>query len=241
MNGPVAMRVPLNPTRLDLLMAGAETPAPALLPEYLRMAKETGPCRKVRIQDEQAAFAEERLLAQTRGSVEELRVKFSLELQKTRIPSWDEYLDNITACDSLALSERLRPLEYHVTFITDAKDRLEVRIRAARLRRLEATLERCKIEALESQLLCAISVLKTETAMATIREQEGGAVVFGKRSEMLHQAALEAMRQVGVAEDALRQERNAQLAAEQTRMAQGTITRADAASAIPAFQRKSTT
>jgi len=231
----LALRLPPNPTPLDLLIAGAETPDPALLPEYITMATEAGPHRVRRIHEEEAAFAEERMLMHTRGSVEDLLSKLKLELQKLRIPSWDELLDNITACDSLALSERLRPIEYQVVFVSDAKDRLEVRIAAARLRRMEATLERCKIEAFESQLLCAISVLKTETAMAAIREQEGGAVVFGKRSQMLRQASCEAARQVGLAEDALRQERNAQLTAEQTRMAQGTITRAAIASAIPAF------
>lgn len=222
-----------NPTPLDLLILGAETPDPVRLPEYITLAKEAGLHREKRIQEEKAAVAEERLLTQARAPVEEFLKTLNLELQRMKIPSWDEFLNNLTACDSRALSDQVWPLEYQVTFVKDSKDRLEVRIRASRLRRLEVTLERCKIDAFESKLLCAISVLKTETAMAEIREQEGGAVIFGKRSETLRQAAREAIRQVSLAEDALRQERNAQLAAEQTRMATGTVSRAEVASAIP--------
>src|ERR1017187_7317777 len=234
MAGPWALRLPPNATPLDMLIAGAVTPDPALLEGYLKLAKETGPHRLKRIQDETAAIADENTLTHTRGMMNDLLRTLTSELQKLWIPGWDELLDNPTASDSLALSERLRPIEYQVTFVRDSQDRLEVRIAAARLRRLEATWERKKIEGFESQLLCAISVLETETKMATIREQEGGAVVFGKRSQTLRQAASEAMRQVGLAEDALRQERKAQLATEQVQMAQGTITRAAIASACVA-------
>jgi hypothetical protein len=132
----------------------------------------------------------------------------------------------------LLLSEQLRPLESQLSFLKDAGDRLEVRIATARLRRLEATLERRKIESFESQLIYAISVLRTETAMAAIREDEGGAVVFGKRSIALREASLEAGRQVALAENELRQERSRQVTAEQTHLAQGTLNRAQVASAI---------
>src|ERR1035437_2884803 len=236
MDGPLTMKLPPNPSPLDLLMQGAETPDPALLPEYMVMAKEAGLQREKRIHDEEAAFADERRLTGTRGNVGALFASLQEQLRKRWLPSWDELLDNVTACDSLLLSEQLRPLEYQLSFVKDAADRLEFRIAAARLRRLEASLERRKIEGFESQLIYAISVLKTETAMAAIREDEGGAVVFGKRSIALRQASLEAMRQVDLAETALREERNRQLTAEQTHLAQGTLTRAAIASAIPARQ-----
>jgi len=217
-------------------MQGAETPDPALLPEYMLMAKEAGPRREKRIHDEEAAFADERRLTGTRKDVSTLITSLQERLRNRWIPSWDELLDNITACDSLALSEQLTPLESQLSFVKDAADRLELRIATARLRRLEASLERRKIESFESQLLYAISVLKTETAMAAIREDEGGAVVFGKRSIALREASLEEGRQVALAETALREERNRQLTAEQTHLAQGTLTRAAIASAIPARQ-----
>jgi hypothetical protein len=230
------MKLPPNPTPLDLLMAGAEVPDLAVLPEYIAMAKEAGLRREKRIHDQEAAFADERRLTGTRGEVSALYAGLQEQLRKQWIPAWDELLDNPTACDTLLLSEQLRPLEYQLSFVKDAADRLQIRVDAARLRRLEATLERRKIESFESQLLYAISVLKTETAMAAIREDEGGAVVFGKRSIALRQASLEAMRQVDLAETALRDERNRQVTAEQIQLAQGTITRAAIASAIPARQ-----
>lgn len=232
MDGPLPMRLPPNPTPLDLLMAGAETPDPALLPQYLTWAKETGRKREKRIQAEGIAFEDEQILAQTRGTLVALQERLNLELGKLLIPSWDQLIDIPDATDSLALSERLRPLEAQIIFVTDTRDRLEVRICAARLHRLEATLERRKIESFESQLIYAISVLRTETAMAAIREDEGGAVVFGKRSIALREASLQAMKQVDLSETALREERNRQVTAEQTHLAQGTLNRAQVASAI---------
>jgi len=232
MDGPLTMKLPPNPTPLDLLMTGAESPDPALLPEYMTMAKEAGLCRQTRLQDEDVAFEDERRLTVTRGELGGLAASLQEQLRKQWIPAWDEVIDNLTACDTLLLSEQLRPLESQLSFLKDAGDRLEVRIATARLRRLEATLERRKIESFESQLIYAISVLRTETAMAAIREDEGGAVVFGKRSIALREASLEAGRQVALAENELRQERSRQVTAEQTHLAQGTLNRAQVASAI---------
>lgn len=236
MDGPFSLTLPQNPTDLDLIIAGAKTPDPALLPQYIALAKEAGPLRIKCIHEEEAAFATERLLTETRGSVTDLLAKVNFAFQKERILAWDEFLDNITACDSLALSERLSPTEYQVVFMKDSNDRLDVRIAAARLHRFEKTLKRRKSDAFESQLLYTISVLKTETAMAAIREEENGAVVFGARSQALLAAAQEKLRLVHLAEDELREERKRQLSAEQTKMAHGLLTRAEVASAIPAYQ-----
>jgi hypothetical protein len=236
MDGPLAIKLPPNATPLDYFLETGDGLDVAHLPTYTEMALAVGPKREERIQAEASAFEDERLLSQTRGTITALLEGLNLQLGKLWISSWDELIDNPDACDSLALSERLQPLEYQITFLTDTKNRLEVRIRAARLMRLEATLERRKIESLDAQLLAAISRLRTLNAMQAVREEEGSAMVIGKRTETLRQAAREAARQVSLAEDALRQERNAQLSAEQARMATGTVSRAEAASAVPEYQ-----
>jgi hypothetical protein len=131
----------------------------------------------------------------------------------------------------MALSERLRPLEYQISFITDAQDRLEVRIAAARLRRLEAARESRKVESLKAQLMAAVSHGRTIAAMKAVFDEEGAVAVVGQRTEALRAAAREAMRKVIAAENELREERNRQLAAEQARMAAGAVTKAEIASA----------
>jgi hypothetical protein len=207
------------------MISGTIPPDPESLQGYLALAEETQPLRLKRISEEETAFATERLLAETKGAVSQLLTRLTAELQELRISSWDELVDN-PCCDSVSLAGRLQPMEYHVTFISDTKDRLEVRINEARVTRLTATVEKCKAEFFEAQLLAAISIIKTEVAMKPIRDAEGGVLVFGVRSQQLRAAAEEKKRLVGLAEAAPRDEVTRQLIAEQARMASGTITRA---------------
>lgn len=230
MNGPLRLTNP-NPTVLDALIAGEDPLNQEDLPRYRALATETQPLRLRRIAEEEAAASEERLLAETKSEVTRLSSQLTAELQKTRITNWDEAISN-PASDTRALSEQLRPLEDHVRFTGDVGDRLGVRINAARVTRLTATVAKCKVDAYEAQLLCAISLLTIEAAMAPIRAAEGGILVFGQRTQALKRASEEKHRLVALAEAALREEVNRQLIAEQTRMASGTITRAQVASAI---------
>ena len=206
------------------------------LTEADTMAREVGPKLAQCVEAERACLNEERQLGQTRGGLDALLTKLRERFQKLWLPSLDELIDTLDACDSLALSERLQPHDYHIRFVADAKGRLEVRIRAARLRRFQASLERCKIEALESQLLAVISHGRTVAALGPVFAEEGEVSVIGKRTEGLRAIAREKMRQVTLSENALRDERNRQLADEQARMATGTVTRAQVASAVPAYQ-----
>ena len=133
----------------------------------------------------------------------------------------------------------LLPFEQEVAFVTDSKDLLIHKyIPAARLKRLKSALELRKIEALEAQLLAAISSGRTIAAMqaAGVFEEEGKIGFIGKRSQELRAAAREAQRQLDLADAALREEIAQQAATHQARVASGMITRAEVASAIPVLQ-----
>lgn len=213
------------------MAAGKEPLDPKDLPGFIDLAKDVQPLRLKRIAEEEAAFATERQLAETKGTITELHTRRTAEWQAGLIHSLDEAIDS-PCCDTLALSAQLLALETHAKFIGDTKDRLEIRINEARVTRLTATVARSKVDAHEADLLAVISILTTENAMVAIREEEGGAVVFGVRSQQLKAAAEEKHRLVAVSEAALRDEVTRQLTAEQARMARGTITRAQVASAI---------
>jgi hypothetical protein len=210
-----------------------------VLPEELAEAEKLEPAAGADLEKrtlaERACFDEKRQLTDTRAGVSALLTRLQEEFQRLWLPSMDELLDTLDACDSLALSERLRPYEYHIKFVMDAKDRLEVRIRAAILRCLEATVERCKVEALEAQLLAFISHGRTMIASRAILADEGECSIIGKRTETMRAIARQKMEAVTVAENELRAERNRQLTAEQVALAHGTVTRAQVFAAIPSL------
>lgn len=230
MNGPLALTHP-NATPLELMAAAKEPLDPKDLPNFIALAKDAQPLRLKRIAEEETAFATERQLAETKGTVTELLTRCTAEWQQGLIHSLDEVIDN-PASDTKGLSEQLRPLEYHVSFLSDTKDRIEIRIAEARISRLTATVERCKSDAFEADLLAVISRLKTDTAMAEIRQKEGGAIVFGVRSQQLKAAAEEKHRLVGLAEAALRDEVTRQRTIAEHAIATGAITRAQLATVV---------
>lgn len=236
MDGPIELVLPsISATPWAAFAARPHEVSRDQLTEAETMARELGPQLATCLTTERACVDEVRQLSQTRGGLDALLTKLQEQFQKLWLPSLDELIDTLDACDSLALSERLQPHDYHIRFVTDAKGRVEVRIRAARLRRLEATLERCKLEALEAQLLAVISHGRTVAALSAVFSEEGEVSVIGKRTETLRAIARSKMEQVAIAETELRAERNRQLAAEQVALAQGTITRAQVASTIPSL------
>jgi predicted ATP-grasp superfamily ATP-dependent carboligase len=218
-------------TNLEAMIAGATPPDPQDLEGYRNLARDIQPLRFQCIHKEESAFTGERLLAETKGEVTRLLLELTSELQQKRVKNWDEVISN-PASDTRALSEQLRPLEDHSLFIGDVKDHLEIRINEARVTRLTATLERAKTDKFEAELLCAISILTVEAALAPVREAIGPMLAFSVQTQQLQAAAAEKKRLLALAESALRDEVTRQLTAEQTRMASGTITRAQIASSI---------
>jgi hypothetical protein len=182
--------------------------------------------------EQDAVFATERLLIETKSSMTDLVARVTAELQQKRITNWDEAGDNLGACDTLALSEQLRPHESHLRFLSDAKDRLDIRLEAARIASRTATVELKKVEYLEAQLLCAISVLETEVLLAPVREKVGGVLAFSVRSQQLQAAAAEKKRELGLAESALRDEVTRQRTIAEHAMATGAVTRAQLATVV---------
>jgi hypothetical protein len=244
MEGPLSLTLPVDVSLLEVFAVTGQDFGEEKLAEYTALARDVGPEREACASAEQEARNNSATLGNTVAELTAVLATADTELRKAQASGWDEVIQN-PACDTRALAELLRPLEDKLTIITDARDLLiHKRIPAARLHRLEANLALCKIESLEAQLLAAISHGRTVSAMraAGVFEEEGELALIGRRTENLRAAAREKLRLVGLAEVDLRDERNRQLATEQGRMAHGgTVTRAEVASAIPAFQGHSTT
>jgi hypothetical protein len=243
MNGPLSMILPPDANLLEVFAVTGQDFGKEKLEEYITLARDVGPEREKCLNTEREANDNLTTLTRTTGELTAAIGTASSELRKEQASAWDEVIQN-PACDTRALSAHLRPLEDKVALIADARDLLVYkRIPAARLRRVEAVLATKRIEALEAQLLAAISHGRTIVAMkaAGVFEEEGELSLIGKRTEQLRAIAREKMRLVQVADADLREERKRQLATVQTRMAQGgMITRAEVASAIPSFQGSST-
>jgi hypothetical protein len=157
MAGPLCLRLPANASLIDVFALTGEGFEPDKMDQYMSMARENGTARENRAREVERALIAERLLTQTKASLHGILSRFEQQLNTLLIPSWDELIDNPDACDSLALSERPGQLEYQVAFVRDANDRLEVRIRQARLARLKAAWESKKTDSLDAQLLAIIS------------------------------------------------------------------------------------
>lgn len=243
MEGPLSLALPPNATLLDVFAVNGQDFGADKLEEYTALARDVGPEREKCMSTEREASENVATLSKTTGELAAAIATAAQELRTEQASAWDEVIQN-PASNRLALAGHLRPLEDTLAILTDARDLLvHKRIPAARLRRIEATLALRKIEALEAQLLAAISHGRTVEAMkaAGVFEEEGELALIGKRTEALRAAAREKMRLVHVADDELRDERKRQLVTEQTRMAHGMVTRAEVASAIPSYQGSSTT
>ena len=210
-------------------------------PKYEALAKDLGPKLAERIAEAQAAIESERNFTQRLGEVTAQLSESNAARDKEEARALDEIVRN-PAVDIRSLATHLQPWESEVRCLSNARDALAYRyLPAARLRRLETTLEQLKLEALEAQVLAAISWCRTAAAMKTVLQEEGSAVVSGKRTDSLRAAATEKMRLVNEADAALREERNRQLETAQVRSATGIITRAETNSAIPALMGHSIT
>lgn len=243
MEGPLSLALPPNATLLDVFAVNGQDFGQEKLEEYTALARDVGPEREKCMSTEREASENLTSLSRTTGELSAAIATAVQDLRTEQASAWDEVIQN-PASDTLALAGHLRPLEDKLAILTDARDLLvHKRIPAARLRRIEATLALRKIEALEAQLLAAISHGRTVEAMkaAGVFEEEGELALIGKRTEALRTAAREKMRLVNVADDELRDERKRQLVTEQTRMAHGMVTRAEVASTIPSYQGSSTT
>lgn len=239
MNGPLNLILSPDITPLELFAVTGQDIGEEKLAEYTALARDVGPEREACVSAEQEALDSLATMTRTVADLGTAIAGADTELRKAQASGWDEVIQN-PASDTRGLAQLLRPLEDQLTIITDARDLLvHKRIPAARLHRIEATLALRKVEALEAQLLAAISHGRTVEAMraAGVFEEEGEIGLIGRRTETLRAAAREKLRLVQLAEAELREERNRQLATEQARMAQGMVTRAEVASSIPAFQK----
>jgi hypothetical protein len=180
----------------------------------------------------------ERQLVSTVPELEGLAAQAKLKLQQLLIPRLDEIVATTSACDVQGLAAQLRPVQDEHSLIQEAISLLlHRRIPAARLRRFEAALDMRKIEELEASLLANLAqarIIEKLTA-AGVFQNENRVALIDESVERLRAIAKEAARQVGLAEDELREERKRQASIEQQRQASGQITRAEVFSAIPVY------
>lgn len=159
------------------------------------------------------------------------------DFQQGFLAAGDEIIATGSACDVRGIAARLRPVEDQLTLLQGAKDLLFYRrIPAARLRMLEALLRLRKLEALEASLMADLSHARTLEKLTGAFLEEGRCAFVGQRTTDLRNLSQEAKRRVGLAETALRDEKNRQATLEQTRMACGTVTRAEVCSATPVHE-----
>jgi len=238
MNGPAMLvnAISTLPEGVTLIgICGVQQSPPQDLAEAEDMLQHVTPELERRATGHRATCGDLQMLGNAHAELNSAQAKVEAELQPLRMSSWVEAVRNFGACDMLALSEQLRPLEYQLKFISDAKDLLVFKmVPAARLRMLESALNLRKIEALEANLLAAISHERTMQRAAGVFEEEGHVAIVGERTQALRKHAVEAERRVGLAEEELREERKRQLTEEQQRFACHQVTRAEVVASIPA-------
>jgi hypothetical protein len=203
------------------------------------MASKTPPEREKRDAAFVAACACETELEQTNAQLGALHTAAMQAESQILVSAMDELVSTTSACDARGLSASWRTAHDEVKLIQEAQNLLRFkRIPAAKLRRLEAKLALCKIESVEAHIAASLSHALTveKLIVAGIFRNDNRIALVSEETERLRSIGKEADRQVGLAESALRDERSRQLTAEQGRMATGTITRAEIASAIPAYQ-----
>ena len=165
MNGPAMLvnAISTLPEGVTLIgICGVQQSPPQDLAEAEDMLQHVTPELERRATGHRATCGDLQMLGNAHAELNSAQAKVEAELQPLRMSSWVEAVRNFGACDMLALSEQLRPLEYQLKFISDAKDLLVFKmVPAARLRMLESALNLRKIEALEANLLAAISHERT--------------------------------------------------------------------------------
>lgn len=178
----------------------------------------------------------ERQLTQTLGELDIMHKDATRRAQQLLLASAGEVIATVSCCDVTALATRLRPVQDEVQLLADAQDLLRFkRLPAARIATLEAALKLRQIEELLASICAALSHARQLSRMikAGVLSDADRIGFVSQQTENLRATAREASRQVRLAEDDLRTERQRQASAEQTRMATGVITRAEVAAAIP--------
>jgi hypothetical protein len=146
MDFPLSLKLS-NPTPWEAFATKPSDVSTKQLTEATELAQEVEPELKRSVIAEQEAYAELRLLSSTRDYVASKYQDVQENFQKAETIALDEFLNNITACDFAALAGQLQPRSYQLTFLDNARQRLEARIRAARPRASSGT----------SRLTCASS------------------------------------------------------------------------------------
>jgi hypothetical protein len=237
-DGPLTMIGNGKLTVLDLLEVKPDTFKPEDVTALDEMARETFPEYQKRMAAHVAAQEYESQLARTLAELDGLHNQATQESRRILLASADEVISMTSVCDVKALAALLRPAQDQVQLLADAKDLLQFkRIPAGRIQTLEALLNLRRAEELLASIAASLSHAQTLDKLITagIFRNDNRVAVISEQTEALRATAKEAARQVGLAEDALREERKRQATAQQGRMATGTITRAEVAASIPVY------
>lgn len=225
-------------TVLDLLEVKPNTFTPEDVAALEEMARQTVPEYEKRMAAHVDAQKYERELTRTLAELDGLHSQAAQEARHMLLASADEVIAMTSACDVKALAALLRPAQDQVQLLTDAQDLLRFkRIPAGRIQTLEAAVNLRRVEELLASIAASLSHARTldKLIQSGIFRNDNRVAVISEQTEALRATAKEATRQVGLAEDALREERKRQATAEQGRMATGAITRAEVAASIPNY------
>ena len=227
--------LPPGTTLLDVLDARPSDHTPQRTPALVDMGTQVAPELGKRRAALDAAIEHEQDLTRISRELDMRRIQAQEDCARLRIACCDELVGLGPAADAVALAGRLRPADDQVALLADALDLLRFqRIPAARLARKEFSLALRQIEELGASIEAALAQSKLLDKLIVAGVFDGGRVgIIDERIEKLRAAAKECARQVGLAEESLRSERQTQATAQQTRMATGQVTRAEIAAAIP--------
>jgi len=175
---------------------------------------------------ERAAVADEAALNATLGNIIATLDTVGATRNSKLISAWSEIEEN-PAADSLALATQFRPLEDQMALLGDVINVIkEVRLPAARLRKLETRVDSTKDLA---EFLCVSTTLSYADTRNKVHAsgipQES--IVIDPRTTQLRDAAEKAVKEVTLAEQALNDEKKRQLTRQQTRLAHNLLTRAE--------------
>lgn len=236
MNGPMTMIGGPNISVLDVLEVKVDTFKPGDVAELEEMARKAAPEYHKRSAAYTDAQDYERQTARALSELDGLHVQATQEAQRMLVASADEIITMTSACDVKALAARLRPAQDQVQLLTDAQDLLRYkRFPAVRIQTLEAALDLRRVEELLASITASLLHARTLAKLITagIFQNENRVAVISEETENARAIAKEAGRQVKLAEEELREERQRQASTQQQRIATHQITRAEVAAAIP--------
>jgi hypothetical protein len=201
------------------------------------MKKKVSPAVTLRTATLAKACTDEQDLERVKRELHARHMQAKAECAHLRVSSCDELIALGPSSDAQALAGRLRPADDQVALLADAVDLVEfIRIPAARIARVEAHLALCRIKELAASIDAGLAHSEMLDKLIIAGVFDGGRVgVISEDVERLRAKAKECERQVGLAEDALREERKTQAAVYQNRFTHGMITRVEAAVAIPIY------